>query len=127
MTHILIADPDPAACRALSLLLQCKVGAEKVCEVTDIENLDRQLLDCAPDILLLAHNLDGSPAPQVCQRLMSAYPDLKIILTSINPDDILLAKAHRCGFIYKGGSADYVLATIQPYIVPSTELKGKTS
>lgn len=111
--RILIADPDPAARKALTLLLNCKLNLTDVCETESVEGLIQALANTPPDILLLDWGLYGSPAPETSLLLHKAYPHLKIALLSVNRDDACLAYQAGASFIWKGAPADEVLAGIQ--------------
>ena len=114
MIRIIIADPDPATRRALTLLLRRKMGTNGILEAGDVEALIRILADASPDLLLLDWRLYGSPAPETCRLLQKAYPDLKIILLSVNADDESAAKEAGADFIHKGVSPEDVIAKLVP-------------
>jgi len=115
MTRIIIADPDPATRKALTLLLQRKMGSNGIVEVGDVETLIRTLADASPDLLLLDWRLYGSPAPETCRLLQKAYPNLKIILLSVNADDETTAKDVGADFIHKGSQPEDVIAKLSPF------------
>lgn len=112
MIRILIADPDSAARRALTRLLQRKLAENLIVEVGDVESLITRLAGESPDLLLLDWQLYGSPAPDTCRLLQRAYPQLKIVLLSVKAEDAALAHAAGADFIYKGASPDELLATL---------------
>jgi DNA-binding NarL/FixJ family response regulator len=116
MTHIIIADPDSATRKALTLLLKRKLGTEGISEVDSVEALIRGLADPAPDLLLLDWRLYGSPAPETCRLLQRAYPDLRIILLSVDADDAGAAKKAGAAFVHKGASPDDLIATLKPLL-----------
>jgi DNA-binding NarL/FixJ family response regulator len=116
MIRILIADPDPAARKALALLLKRKLGTKEIVEVDSVECLIRDLADKAPDLLLLDWRLYGSPAPETCRLLQRAYPHLKIILLSVDAQDATAAKEAGASFISKGASPDELIATLTPLL-----------
>lgn len=112
MIRILIADPDSATRKALILLLQRKMCAEYIFEVMDVETLIRTLADAPPDLLLLDWRLYGSPAPETCRLLRRAYPQLKMVLLSVDAADAAAAKEAGAEFIHKGASPDELIATL---------------
>lgn len=112
MIHILIADPDSAARKALTLLLRRKLGTECIIEIPDVETLIRALADTPPDLLLLDWRLYGSPAVETCLLLRKAYPQLKIVLLSVDANDEAAAKEAGADFIHKGASPDELIATL---------------
>ena len=116
MIHIIIADPDSATRKALSLLLQRKFGEYKFIEVDTVESLIRTLADTPPDLLLLDWRLYGSPAPETCRLLQRAYPQLKIVLLSVDANDAAAAKEAGAAFIHKGASPDELIATLAPLL-----------
>lgn len=116
MIRILIADPDSAARKALTLLLRRKLGSNDIIEAGDIETLIRKLADVPPDLLLLDWRLYGSPAPDTCRLLQKAYPNLKIILLSVDAGDEAAAKDAGADFIYKGASPDELIDILEPLL-----------
>jgi two-component system phosphate regulon response regulator PhoB len=120
MIRILIADPDPATRKALTLLLRRKMGTDGIVEVSDVETLIRTLVDGSPDLLLLDWRLYGSPAPDTCRLLQKAYPHLKIVLLSVNADDEAAAKEAGADFIHKGAPPHELIATLTPLLRTDT-------
>jgi DNA-binding NarL/FixJ family response regulator len=116
MKRILIADPDSASRKALSLLLTQKLGLYDIREAGDTETLIRTLADCPLDILLLDWELYGAPAPETCHLLLKAYPGLKIVLLSVDADDCQAARGVGAGFIHKGSAPGEVLAALEPLL-----------
>ena len=116
MIRILIADPDSATRKALTLLLRRRLGTNGITEVSDVETLIRALADTPPDLLLLDWRLYGSPAPETCRLLQKAYPCLKIVLLSVDANDAAAAKEAGAAFIHKGASPDELIATLTPLL-----------
>ncbi|MEW6403883.1 MAG: response regulator transcription factor [Chloroflexota bacterium] len=114
MIHILIADPDSATRKALTLLLQRKMNSHIITEVADVETLIRTLAETPPDLLLLDWRLYGSPGPDTCRLLQKAYPHLKIVLLSVDADDQAAAKQAGADFIHKGAPPDELIAVLKP-------------
>ena len=112
MTRILIADPDSATRKALILLLKRKLGTDCIFEVNDMETLIRTLAEAPPDLLLLDWRLYGSPAPETSRLLRRAFPDLKIVLLSVNADNEASARQVGADFIHKGAAPDELIATL---------------
>lgn len=116
MIRIIIADPDPATRKALTLLLRRKMGTDRIEEVPDVETLIRKLADGSPDLLLLDWRLYGSPATDTCRLLQKAYPSLKIILLSVDAEDETAAKEAGADFIHKGAPPEELIATLEPLL-----------
>jgi DNA-binding NarL/FixJ family response regulator len=116
MIRIIIADPDSATRKALTLLLRRRMGTNGIVEVEDVETLIRTLADASPDLLLLDWRLYGSPAPDTCRLLQKAYPQLKIVLLSVDANDEAAAKEAGADFVHKGASPDELIATLAPLL-----------
>jgi DNA-binding response OmpR family regulator len=84
--------------------------------VQDVETLIRTLADSSPDLLLLDWKLYGSPAPETCRLLQKAYPDLKIVLLSVDSSDEAAARSAGADFIYKGAAPDELIAVLKPLL-----------
>jgi DNA-binding response OmpR family regulator len=121
MIRIIIADPDSATRKALTILLRRKLGINEMIEVDGVETLIRTLADAPPDLLLLDWKLYGSPAPETCRLLQRAYPRLKIILLSVDADDAVAAREAGAAFVHKGASPDELLATLAPLLRKENE------
>jgi len=106
MIHVLIADADPAARKALSLLLRRKLCMEDIYEVADVESLIRVLANTMPALLLLDGKLYGSTPLETCRLLQKAFPQLKIVLLSLDADDEKIARSAGLDFIHKGAAPD---------------------
>lgn len=109
MIHILIADADPAARKALSLLLRRKLCMDDIYEVGDVESLIRALANTPPELLLLDGKLYGSPPLETCRLLQKAFPHLKIVLLSLDANDEEIAKNAGVYFIHKGAATDAII------------------
>lgn len=116
MIRILIADPDSATRKALTLLLRRKLGEDEIIEADGVETLIRALADTPPDLLLLDWRLYGSPALETCRLLQRAYPQLKIILLSVDAGDGYAARSAGASFVHKGASPDELIATLMPLL-----------
>jgi len=116
MIRIIIADPDTATRKALTLLLRRKMDMNGIVEAADLETLIRRLNDSPPDVLLLDWKLYGSPAPETCRLLQKAYPSLKIVLLSVDADDEAAAREAGADFIHKGAPPEELIATLTPLL-----------
>ncbi len=116
MIRIIIADPDSATRKALTLLLRLKMGTDGIVEVGDVETLISTLADASPDLLLLDWRLYGSPAPDTCRLLQKAYPHLKIVILSVDACDEAAAKDAGADFVHKGAPPDELIATLTPLL-----------
>src|SRR5512137_756254 len=110
MLRILIADQDPAFRKALALLIRRKLGVRHIEEASDTGTLIQKLADSRPDLLLLNWFLHGMPGPEFCSLLRNTYPNLKVILVSLHPEDAAAAGSAGAGFICKSAPPEETLA-----------------
>jgi DNA-binding NarL/FixJ family response regulator len=113
MMNILIADSDAASRSALTLVLKRRFGLTEVDEAGDVETLIRTLSGGNCDAVLLDWRLYGAPAPETCRLLRKAYPELKVILLSVDPNDLQATEAAGAAFIHKGASPDEVIEVLE--------------
>ena len=113
MQRILIADPDAAFRKALALLISRRLGIQAIDEAADTGSLIQKLSDTRPDLLLLNWSIHGVSGPETCTLLRNTYPDLKIILLSLNPEDADAALAAGAGFICKCAPPEQALAVLE--------------
>ena len=112
MIRILIADADPAARRALSLLLRRRLCMEEIYDAADVDSLIRSLVDTPPEVLLLDWQLYGTPPLQTCHLLQKAFPHLKIVLLSLDAGDEGIARSAGVDFIHKGAAPEPIIAKL---------------
>ena len=111
MTRILIADSDPRTRQALALLLERKLGIVSTGEAWDCASLDRQLAASAPDLILLDCYLPGLSTADTA-TLLGRSTGARLVLMSVNADDVATAQTLDAAFIYKGALPEEVLATL---------------
>ncbi len=116
MKRILIADPDPAFRKALALLITRRLEIQHIEEAADTGTLIQKLSDTCPHLLLLNWSIHGVPGPETCVLLRNTYPDLKIILLSLNPEDATAAHAAGAGFICKSASPEDTLVVLKSFL-----------
>ena len=112
MEHILIADPDPAFRKALALLIRRRLGIQHIDEVADTGSLIQKLAESQPGLLLLNWSMHGTPGPETCVLLRNTYPNLKVVLLSLNPEDAPAAHAVGAELICKSASPEQTLAVL---------------
>lgn len=116
MFNIFIADPDAVTRKALILLLRCKLGIDNIVEIEDVVTFIRTLAVTPPDLLILDWGFHGLPAAETCRLLRKAYPQLRVVLLSLDSGDALAAGEAGAVFIYKGASPDELIATLTPLL-----------
>jgi len=117
MTRILIADSDPRTRQALALLLERKLGVFSTGEAWDCASLRGQLTTNSPDLILLDCYLPGLSSADTA-TLLGCLGGAKLVLMSVNADDIAAAQALNAAFIYKGALPEEVLTTLGA-LIPS--------
>ena len=117
MVRILIADPDPVFRKALALLITKRLGISFIDEANDAGSLIQKLADSHPNLLLLNWSIHGVPGPATCVLLRNTYPELKIVLLSVNSDDAAEAARVGAGFICKSDSPEKTLAVLTPILL----------
>jgi DNA-binding NarL/FixJ family response regulator len=115
MTRILIADSDPRTRQALALLLERKLGIISVGEAWDCASLKGQLAASAPNLILLDCHLPGLSSADTA-TLLGCVGGARLVLMSVNADDVTIAQTLNSAFIYKGGLPEEVLATLNTLI-----------
>ena len=113
MIHVLIADSDPTARKALARLLAHRLGINCIMEAGDFETLIHSFADTQPDLLLLDWRLEGSSTLEACQLLQEACADLKVVLLSVDAEGEDAARCAGAEFIHKGASPDELLHTLK--------------
>ena len=78
----------------------------------DVESLIRVLVDTSPTWLFLDWKLYGSPPLETCQLVQKAFPQLKIVLLSLDANDEVMAKKAGIDFIQKGAAPDSIIAKL---------------
>ena len=116
MLKILIADPDSASRKALALLISRRLGISEAQQAEDSDALIRSLSADPPDILLLDWSLYGAPVLETCQLLRRAYPELIIVLLSVDSQDSQAACSVGATFIHKGARPEEVITVLEEAI-----------
>ena len=117
MKRVIIADPDTTFRKALALLIARKLDIHQIDEAADTGTLIQKLSDFCPDLLLLSWSIHGVPGPETCVLLRNTYPDLKIVLLSLNPEDATAAHAAGAEFICKSASPEETLAVLNAILL----------
>jgi DNA-binding NarL/FixJ family response regulator len=117
--RILIADPDPAFRKALALLLARRLNLQNIDEAADTGAVIQKLADNPPDLLFLSWSIHGVPGPETCILLHNTYPNIKLILLSLNPEDAPAAHAAGAEFICKSASPDETLKVLKSLLAKS--------
>ena len=113
LNRVLLAVPDPASRRALSLLLRNKLGLDCLGEAADGEALAQALAEAPPDLVLLDWNLPGRPSAEAWRHWRAANPTARLAILSIDTRAAPEAEALGAVFIYKGAAAEVALEQLR--------------
>ena len=113
MVKILIADPDRSFRNALTLLISRRLGIQDVDQASDSDALICALSANPPDMLVLDWRLIGAPVLETCRLLSRAYPNLKIVLLSMDSQDCEAARSVGATFIHKAAKPEEVIAVLR--------------
>jgi DNA-binding NarL/FixJ family response regulator len=111
--RVLLADPDAATRRALALLLRSKFDLSDISEAADGATLTRALADTQPDLVLLDWSLPGRPACETLLTMHAEYPEMHLVVMSVNPAHADKAEALGAVFIHKATAAEHVLEQLR--------------
>jgi two-component system invasion response regulator UvrY len=111
--RVLLADPDAVTRRALALLLRSKFDLSNISEAADGATLIRALADHRPDLVLLDWSLPGRPACETLLAMHTEYPDMHLVIMSVNPAHAAKAEALGAVFIHKATGAEQVLEQLR--------------
>ena len=117
--RILLADDNPALRSALALLLETRLNVRIVGESYSMEDLLANLPLKQPDIVILDWDLPGASKTDRIAVLHKAYPSLKVVITSSQPEIAQQALAvHADAYVSKSEPPEQmvrVLRKICPY------------
>lgn len=117
MKRVINADPDPVFRTALALKIARMLNIHYIDETADTGTSIQTLSDSCPDLLLLSWSIHGVPGPETCVLLRNTYPDLKIALLSLNPEDATAAHEAGAEFICKSASPEETLAVLKSILL----------
>jgi two-component system, NarL family, response regulator DegU len=113
--NVCITDDHPLIRQGIATILSFSERIGEVWEASDGAELLRLLKGYTPDVVLLDLQLPGMGGVEVCRLLNRDYPQVKIIILSMNdsPEMVeLLIRLGAGGFISKGGDAQEVVQAI---------------
>lgn len=119
---IVLVDDHLLFRHALSALLETVTDLKIIFEASNGPELFHQLKKIQPHIILLNAELSGNSAATTIAEVKKEYPEIKVVITSMNHDDMAifsLVKQGASGFITKDKSLDEALVAIR-----SVRLKG---
>jgi DNA-binding NarL/FixJ family response regulator len=115
MNRILLADPNPTLRSALALLLETRLGAQIVGQVSSMESLLCEAAATQPDIIIVGLNLPGEPYQERIAALRQKVPHASILTSSARPESASLTEG-TAAFLCQTDLPETILQTIQALI-----------
>ena len=114
--HILIADDHALFREGLRALFTALPDIEVVGEAAEGESAITQVDALQPDVVLMDINMPGVNGIEATRRILSAHPNLGIIMVTMLEDDASVFAAMRAGargYVLKGAHHDEILHAIR--------------
>jgi two-component system, NarL family, invasion response regulator UvrY len=116
MIKILIADDHELIREGLKKVIRKEVDMKIVGEAIDATDILRQIRDKDVDIIILDLNLPGRSGLDVLKDIILTKPDIKVIILSINPENLYAKRAFNAGawgYITKDKPASEIIIAIR--------------
>ncbi|MFD1467121.1 response regulator [Hymenobacter caeli] len=114
--RIALLDDHPLFRQGLRYILQALPYVEAVVEAGAFDELRGLCRQRVPDVLLLDLQMPGMDGPEVAQRLLEEFPDLKIIVLSMFSADKFITQMMKLGarsYLPKDADLDQLRAAIE--------------
>ncbi len=95
--RVLVVDDDPLVCQSLKTILQTSDGIEVVGMGHDGREAVELFTQLEPDVLLMDIRMDKMTGLEACERLLSQFPDARILFLTTFLDDEYIVQALRLG------------------------------
>jgi DNA-binding NarL/FixJ family response regulator len=112
MDRILLADSNPTLRSALALLLETRLDAQIVGQVSSVESLLCEAAATQPTLIIMDWELPGKPADGRIAALRQIAHRACIIASSVRPESASLA-VDADAFLCKSDPPETILRTIQ--------------
>jgi DNA-binding NarL/FixJ family response regulator len=112
MNRILLADPNPILRSAVALLLETRLDAQIVGQVSSMESLLYEAAATQPDLIVIGLNLPGMPAEERVAALHAKAPRSRILSFSMHPEDDRLSGG-TVAFLRQSDPPEIILQTVQ--------------
>jgi DNA-binding NarL/FixJ family response regulator len=115
MNRILLADPNPTLRSALALLLETRLDAQIVGQVSSMESLLCEAAATQPDIIIIGLGLPGEPSQERIATLRQKAPRASVLIACACPEKSNLFEGTET-FLCHTDLPETILATIQVLI-----------
>ncbi|HEY9076144.1 MAG TPA: response regulator [Anaerolineaceae bacterium] len=116
MNRILLADPNPTLRSALALLLETRLDAQVVGQVSSMESLLCEAAATQPDIIIVNLGLPGEPVQERIAALRQKAPHSSILMSSARPENASLTEG-TVAFLCHADLTETILHTLQEIIL----------
>ena len=112
MNRILLADPNPILRSALALLLETRLDAQIVGQVSSMESLLCEAAATQPDLIVIGMNLPGSPVEGRIAALCAKAPRASVLTSRLQPGSVSQDEGANA-FLCQSDPPEIILRTIQ--------------
>lgn len=116
MKTVAICDDHKIVREGLKQIIQTFDGFDVVLEAESGEQLISRLREQQVNILILDVSLPGRSGLEVLKQVRSLYPDMKVLVLSMYPEDqfaIRMLKAGAVGYLHKDSAPDVLHGALQ--------------
>jgi two-component system response regulator DesR len=112
MTRILLADSNPTLRSALALLLETRLKANIIGQVSSMESLLCEAAATNPDLIVMDWELPGAPGDERIAALRRKATRARIIAASVRPENAAPA-GEADAFVCKTDPPEVILQTVR--------------
>ena len=109
MIRVMVVDDHEIVREGIKTILQGEPDFEVVAEAGSAEGLGDLVEKTWPDVVLLDARLPGLSGPEACRHLVTAHPDIAVLIVSTYSDDHLVEEC------IKAGAKGYVVKDIERF------------
>ncbi|GGH76664.1 two-component system response regulator DegU [Pullulanibacillus pueri] len=115
-TQIALIDDHRLFREGVRRILEMEDEFEIVAEGDDGNDVEKVVLEKNPDVILMDINMPGLNGVEATRRLISQYPDVKVIILSIHDDETYVThslKSGATGYLLKEMDADSLVEAVK--------------
>ena len=116
MIRVLVADDHSVVRRGVRQILCEEFESVEVGEAGDSEQLARLLKERSWDLVILDITLPGKSGLEVLQEIKGSYPQLKVLILSMHPEDqfaIRMLRAGAAGYLTKERAPEELILAVK--------------
>lgn len=115
MPRFLVVDDHPLVRRGICQILNDVSGPVSIIEASDTKEALKEIRTSQFDVILLDINLPGRTGLDLLQDLKNSYPDIKILIVSMYPEEQYAIRALRAGasgYLTKESASNELLTAV---------------